>query len=182
MRQRIAQWGLLLVILWLAGCALAGETPSAPVMEAQPGGTSSESVMVSTGGLMEKLDLEALTSMGQVILVGKVEALQSRWNDDRSLILTDVRLSVEQVVKGSADQKEITVVVPGGQVGDVGQTVSAVPRFAEGERVLLFLERDEKGAFQVVGGLQGKKAIEGDIVMDLDMSLEDAVARIKALP
>ena len=118
----------------------------------------------SSGGIVEELSVEDLTLRAGWILVGTVVDLKSEWNNERTLIHTYVTVAVEDHIKGASEQMEVTVTVPGGQVGDVGVSVSGVPAFSKGEEVLLFLEGNEAGVFHVLGGFQGKFVIYGDKV------------------
>ena len=53
----------------------------------------------------------------------------------------------------------VTVVVPGGVVGPIGQRVDGAPAFAKGEEVVVFLSAAEAGAFRVTGLAQGKFSV-----------------------
>src|SRR3954469_19857597 len=56
-------------------------------------------------------------------------------------IETVTELRVEEAIKGPiAAGETIRVTELGGMVGDVGYVVAGSPRYAEGQRVLLFLE------------------------------------------
>ncbi|TET48271.1 hypothetical protein E3J59_00855 [Candidatus Aerophobetes bacterium] len=57
--------------------------------------------------------------------------------------------------------KEITVKVPGGEVGGIGLKVSDTPEFRKGEEVFLFLRIEKLPIFKVAGLFQGKYTIEG---------------------
>jgi hypothetical protein len=137
----------------------------------------------SSGSIVEKLSVEDLTLRAGWILVGTVVDLESEWNNKRTLICTYVTVAVEDHIKGAPDQMEVTVMVPGGQVGDVGVAVSGVTEFSKGEEVLLFLEGDEAGVFHVLGGFQGKLVIYGDkvFVEGKEMPLTDLVNEIQKI-
>jgi hypothetical protein len=78
---------------------------------------------------------------------------------------------------------EVTAMVPGGQVGDVGASVSGAPTFSKGEKVLLFMEGDEAGVFHVLDGFQGKLVIYGDkvFVEGKEMPFTDLVNEIQEI-
>lgn len=64
---------------------------------------------------------------------------------------TDYAVAVEQAVKGAAGAATLTVRSPGGVRADgLGLVVFGAPRFAEGERVLLFLTPDAGGVHRVL--------------------------------
>lgn len=129
------------------------------------------------------MSVEDLTLRAGRILVGTVVGLKSEWNNERTLIYTYVTVAVEDHIKGAPDQMEVTVMVPGGQVGDVGVSVSGVPEFSKGEKLMLFLEGDEAGVFHVLGGFQGKLVIYGDkvFVEGKKMPLTDLVNEIQKI-
>ena len=76
--------------------------------------------------------------MRRAIVVGRVVALESRWNDGRHGIETLVTLDVEQYLKGDLGTS-VTVRTPGGQIGPYLSVMPGAPRFAEGDEVVLFL-------------------------------------------
>jgi hypothetical protein len=61
-------------------------------------------------------------------------------------IETVTELRVEEAIKGPVVAGEsIRVTELGGMVGDIGYVVAGSPKYAEGERVLLFLETNDRG-------------------------------------
>jgi hypothetical protein len=162
------------------------EAPTLTLVPTQaPTPTLSEVPVVgsSSGGIVEKLSVESLTLGAAWILVGTVVDLESEWNNERTLIYTHVTVAVEDHIKGALEQTEVNVTVPGGQVGDVGVSVSGVPEFSKGEEVLLFLEENEAGEFHVLGGFQGKFVIYGDkiFVEGKQMPFTDLVNEIQEI-
>ncbi len=129
---------------------------------------------------MEKLDVEDLTVRAQRILAGTVKGSQSHWNSERTAIYTDIAVSVEREIKGCSGQKEILVKVPGGIVGEIAMQASTAPTFENGERALLFLEREDE-AFRVLGGFQGKLTIQDETVLGPGASLSDFVEEIEQI-
>jgi hypothetical protein len=69
-----------------------------------------------------------------------------------------VEIEVTETLKGQAGSS-VLVVQPGGRVGDIGQIVHGLASFAEGEEVVVFLERRGTSAFRVMGMAQGKYQI-----------------------
>ncbi|MFH1382972.1 MAG: hypothetical protein ABIH70_08820 [Chloroflexota bacterium] len=162
---------LLVAALVVSGCATP-EPPASPPPKPTDG-------MISAP-LMVKLTLDDLTAAATNIIVGKVTTINSQWNAEHTSINTDVTLAVEQQVKGSWNQSEITVQVPGGQVGTVTQWVEDSPGFSAGEHVLVFLELYDN-IFRVVGGIQGKFVIGDDgRIAGSDESLAGLIEQIKA--
>ncbi|MHB8873799.1 MAG: hypothetical protein ACYC8T_08955, partial [Myxococcaceae bacterium] len=105
------------------------------------------------------MDVPALARGADAIVRGSVVGVTSRWTGDHQRIVTEVQIEVADRLKGTAPQI-VTVVQPGGVVGDIGQRVSGLASFAEGEEVVVFLERRAGGTFLVEGMAQGKFRVE----------------------
>lgn len=106
--------------------------------------------------------LKTLADNADVIVVGKVGELASEWNEDKSRIRTQVRISVNDGIKGAAPGELLTVTVPGGEVDGVGEWYSHTARFEREEDVVLFGTRDTGGRIRVTGGQIGKLSIRKD--------------------
>ncbi|MCP8306549.1 MAG: matrixin family metalloprotease, partial [archaeon] len=85
------------------------------------------------------------------VIIGDVESVESRWNDDETLIYTYVRISVEDCLKGSLEGEEVTIKELGGEVGEIGLLVSNEPSFVKGEKAKVFLKREGTDEFTIVG-------------------------------
>ncbi|KKM55591.1 hypothetical protein LCGC14_1552510 [marine sediment metagenome] len=136
--------------------------------------------------LMVRKGIEELTSQADSILIGKVKEMESRWNEERTLIYTYVTISVKQHTKtlsGMAEVKEVVVRVRGGEVGDIGLKVSDTPQFREGEEVFLFLRMEKMPLFSVAGLFQGKYSIEDGIaknrILGVEILLDSFISQIK---
>jgi len=109
----------------------------------------------SVSAMMIELSPTELTTQADVVVTGTVTGVTSQWNDSRSVIYTDVALSVERFDKGTSDRR-VTLRVPGGEVGDIGMAVEDIPAFAPGQRVTLHLLRTaDRAVFELLGGWQG---------------------------
>lgn len=95
---------------------------------------------------------------------------------ERAAILTDTRLRVTRVLKGTRSV-DLTVTQPGGAIGAEQLVVPELPQFEPGERCLLFL--NAQGG--VIGGYQGKMSIEDGRVPAMDLSLTQAREWIREL-
>jgi hypothetical protein len=104
---------------------------------------------------MLAVDVPHLARGADAIVIAKVLKLESRWTAGGARIVTDVELSVAESLKGKPGGK-ITVVQPGGVVGETGQRVPGVASFEVGEEVLVFLETKGPDRFLVSGMSQGK--------------------------
>ncbi len=138
--------------------------------------------------LMVRKSIKELTSQADSILIGEVKEMESRWNEERTLIYTYVTISVSQYTKtlsGVGEVQEIMVKVPGGEVGDMGLKVSDTPQFREGEEVFLFLKMEKLPLFSVTGLFQGKYTIEENRVknriLGLEVPLDSFISQIKGI-
>jgi hypothetical protein len=116
--------------------------------------------------VVKPLDLTQLTNQADLIFRGKVLAIESRWDEQRSKIWTFVTFSVDEVIKGSYEEKEITLKLPGGAIEaeDIRLRVDGVPEFIVGEEVLLFCSNDPKRINPIIGWHQGRFKIRFDEV------------------
>jgi matrixin len=98
-----------------------------------------------------------LQEASDAVVVGRVRAVRGVLADATRL-QTHVTLSVERAIKGAA-ASELTVVEPGGQVGNQARWVHGVPAFTVGERVLLFLRRNARNELETTFLAMGKFSI-----------------------
>jgi hypothetical protein len=94
------------------------------------------------------------------IVVGRCVAQKSEWDSSRQRILTWSTFKVEKTLKGAPAQ-EITLVTPGGTVGDIAQDFVGVPRFDEGDDSVVFV-RNTKAGPTVLYLEQGAYGVETD--------------------
>ena len=92
---------------------------------------------------------------------GRVQSVESYWNNERTKIFTSTEIAVEETYKGSTGQT-IEIVQLGGTVGKVKVSVQGALGWKAGEEVLLFAEPYDAGTFQVSGFSQGKFLVERD--------------------
>lgn len=90
-----------------------------------------------------------LLASSQAVVQGKVLDVRSFWNDDRTAILTEARVLVDELVAGEAPSV-VVVKTFGGQVGDIVIEAHGFPTFQAGEQVLLYLSPDGDD-FRVTG-------------------------------
>ena len=123
--------------------------------------------------LMLKLSLEELNSGADLIAIGKVVQKECRWGEKPRWIYTYVTLAVDEYIKGEGG-KQVIVRHIGGEVGGKGLIAGGMPRFRQGEEVLVFLGKaednsaaldmrgDTRGIYRVCGFAQGKYEIFED--------------------
>jgi len=108
-------------------------------------------------------EIKDLSIGADVIITGKVSQQTSSWNEDNTRIYTEATIQVEEYLKGTNNGGSVVVRYLGGEVGDVGELYSHMPRFENKEEVLVFLKRDDKNAdFKVFNGEDGKINIIND--------------------
>lgn len=122
-----------------------------------------------------RMGLDDLVADNELVIVGRVVDAHSHWNADGTFIVTDVRVAVEQLLKGSLaeGQEDVTFTVMGGTVGDKTVVIVAGPQLELDASYALFLSRGElpgapaavtvrdlcQGAFDVVETAAGARAV-----------------------
>lgn len=86
--------------------------------------------------------LDELVAGNGTIVVGQVQDARSYWNADGTFILTDLRVSAIEVLKGRPEMRELTVTTMGGTVGDTTTLIVGGPVLVPGRSYVLFLERE----------------------------------------
>lgn len=82
--------------------------------------------------------LDELVASNQRVVVGKVIDAVSYWNQDKTFILTDVRIALDETLKGQSG-RELTVTLPGGRVGDLTTLIVGGAELISGRSYVLFL-------------------------------------------
>jgi hypothetical protein len=102
-------------------------------------------------------DVKSMSENADLILTGKVLEQTSNWNSDNTRIYTEATIQVEEYLKGTNNGVSVVVRYLGGEVGDVGELYSHMPRFEKEEEVLVFLKRDNSNTdYKVFNGEDGK--------------------------
>ena len=119
----------------------------------------------ASGTTVEALDTDELATRATTIVTGKVVDIESQW--EGRMVVTDVHVEVATCMKGSCDERLVSLRVLGGEVGDLAMRVDGVASFALGEEVMLFLEPAGVQAserLRTTGLAQGKFSLrrEGD--------------------
>lgn len=108
-------------------------------------------------------EIKNLSKGADIILTGKVVKQNSSWNHDGSRIYTAVEIQTEEYLKGDYNQKTIVLTTLGGEVDNIGELYSHMPRFSNDEEVLLFVKKDKKDlSYKVLNGEQGKLTLLAD--------------------
>jgi hypothetical protein len=123
-------------------------------------------LVVASGALATTLANWTLTDFvvnSNAAVVGKVSAIDVRWNDDHTLIQTYVTLDVTENVAGETVPQQIVLEEMGGRVGRIITRVEGVPTYRVGEQVFVFVEKID-GRYRTLGFYQGKYTLETDPV------------------
>ena len=111
--------------------------------------------------LLRAMGLVELANSADRIVVGKVQSVHAAWDLQHRKIISTIEVDIEDSWKGpQAGNRRITIVQPGGSVGDIEMTVQGMPSFVVGEKSLLFLQGQRQ--LHVVGMGQGKRALVWD--------------------
>ena len=113
--------------------------------------------------LMRKMSPEELNRGAGTIVVGTVEDVSSSWNDDRTAIYTKAVIAVDESLKGPVGDR-VTVVVPGGMVGEITQWVEDTPVFSEGEKIKLFLKEVDAAGMRAIGLKETGEVLSADVM------------------
>ncbi len=130
------------------------------------------STAVSDATILIKKDLSQLAAEAELIVIAKVGNQSARYAKGTRVIFTYTDLTIERVLKGASD-KTMTVAEVGGKVGDITLHVESMPKFREGERVLLFIKKDTLGQQRVHGAIQGKFQVVHNFATHEDLVLFD---------
>jgi hypothetical protein len=108
-------------------------------------------------------DDASLARNAKAIVVATASASTSRWAPGGGWIETVTELRVEEALRGVLHGGEnFTVTELGGVVGDTGYAVAGSPRYAAGERVLLFLDINGRGEWVTKAMAVGKFTLQGN--------------------
>ena len=101
-----------------------------------------------------RLTLEQLVQSADLIVQGRVESVESQWDQQRRLIFTYISIRVDEPLKGGNPQSVVVRQV-GGIAGAIQMSIAGAPQFKSGESAIVFLKHLDGGVFQVVGMNQG---------------------------
>ena len=98
--------------------------------------------------LVGPADVESLAAAADAVVYGQVVRRSSAWAPGGGQIFTTVMLRPIETWKG-ASAGEVSVLVPGGELGELSQTVQGVAAFNDAEEVVVFLHRRAPGTYGV---------------------------------
>ena len=103
------------------------------------------------------MNQEELLASSNAVVQGKVLDTRSFWNEKHTMIMTEARVEVTELVAGDAPAV-VTVRTFGGEVGDYRVDAAGFPTFSSGDRLFLYLSSDGD-AYRVAGYRQGQYRI-----------------------
>jgi hypothetical protein len=101
------------------------------------------------------------------IVLGKCTATRSQWDADHRWIVTYSTFDVEKSLKGQSGP-QLTLITPGGVVGDIHQDTIGIPAFREGDENVVFVRNTnvgptvlffDQGAYEVTKDSRGDRMV-----------------------
>ena len=100
------------------------------------------------------LTLDTLIQKSEYVVYGRTVGTRSFWDPTTNTIWTETELLVLDGAKGRAG-KTLVITEPGGVLGDIAHLFPGLPRFTDGEEVVLFLYGAPGNRVRVLGLRQG---------------------------
>ena len=123
------------------------------------------------------LTLDEMVDQAEAVVLGRIVEAHSFWNAERTAILTEAVLEVEDTLVGAAPAY-VNLRTFGGQVGNYRIVAHGFPTFQLGERLVLFLEPEQEGAQTVLGYQQGQFRVRGEKGREMAIPAFDAGGRL----
>jgi hypothetical protein len=124
---------------------------------------------------------DGLAQAADVVVVGRVTRIASRWDERHAQLFTHVALGVDEVWKGDGVGDTLVLRQPGGRLPGMEAWVFGSPEFAHGEKVLAFLRRSPDGTLHVLHLYQGKFSIVVDQETGDELAYQPGVTGVQAL-
>ena len=99
---------------------------------------------------------EELAAQAPLVVRAEVVDTASGFDPERGTLRTYVTLDVQEVLRGSLPRTRLVLREAGGRFGTLAHEVDAVPVYAAGEQVVVFLEPGKDGALRTAGQFFGK--------------------------
>lgn len=135
----------------------------------------------AANAILAEVTIPELVQMADYIVEAEALSTSSSWSDDRSQIFTTVQLRNQKSYAGHLiDSSLITVLLPGGIVGDVAMDVEHTPNFKVGEKVIVFLTATGGSRYRVSGWEAGKFTVENGRVRENGLSTAQLLKQIES--
>lgn len=118
-------------------------------------------VQSAQASLVVAMEVSDLVIEADRIVIGEILSAQSAWNAEHTRIATTFMVNVAESWKGGATQT-LTIIQPGGTVGDIEMKVVGLPVPVVGERAVFFLENLRGAGTRILGMGQGRRPIRLD--------------------
>jgi len=131
-------------------------------------------------------EIESMSRNADLIVTGKVSDQTSGWNENKTRIYTQATIQVEEYLKGNNNGNSLVISYPGGEVGEIGELYSHMPRFEDNEEILVFLKKGTNSAdYKVYNGENGKISVisdpqTGEKVTTSNVQINSLKAQIKS--
>jgi hypothetical protein len=96
------------------------------------------------------MDTAELAQRAGAVVEGSILRVDSFWNEDGTVIVSEAQIEVRDVLSGEASSV-VVVRTFGGEVGGYRVEAHGFPKFERGQDVLLFLEPEQDGHHRVAG-------------------------------
>jgi hypothetical protein len=127
--------------------------------------------------LFYRVSLANMVNRAQYITHGTVTKVESRWNEDQTVIFSYVTIHVQSMIKGRLQTEDIIVKEAGGTVDGLVATPIGFPEFKIAQEVILFLTRWENDqALRVLEYTQGKYNVINNVLTGEKSILREDVA------
>ncbi len=173
----------MLKLLWIVG------TVAITTTFCFSGCTQQKEEIIMHGIIPELTERELILNSDLIIRGSVSEVLDSRWSNEKlergenipNIMQTDVIIDVNDVIDGDCIGDYVTVRINKGEDENTVVYSDGYPDFAEGEKVLLFLARDDSGLatdedyYVLTGMKQGKYCLENNEIdaYSNDATIED---------
>lgn len=135
----------------------------------------------AANAILAEVTVPELVQMADHIVEAEVLSTSSNWSDDRDQIITTVQLRNRKSHAGSlSDSSFVTVILPGGTVGDIAMEVEHTPEFKVGESVIVFLTDIGGSRFRVSGWEAGKFTVENTRVRENGLTSAQFLKQIES--
>ena len=111
-----------------------------------------------------KKELEELIDGSELIIIGKVDQVESKFgkNREHTVVYTYVTVDYISVIKGSPETSSVTIKILGGSINGKGNWSDSYIHFDKNEEVLLFLKYIDKSQnIFKINSISGKIPIKG---------------------
>lgn len=106
---------------------------------------------------VEQMSLASHTIAHGVVISSRAETIDGNPRHIRTI----VKIEVKQLLRGQAGTRQLTLELPGGQVGSWAMKIPGMPSFTAGEEIVVFLEKTKQN-WALTGLSQGKFSVTTD--------------------